>query len=256
MIMYESPIWAGSVTPKSDKIIRRVQRKLATKVVWGYRTISHDIALALAGMVPFGILAAADAKEYKQIQALRGSVGSLTRVEKTQIRKKEQQNARNRWKQILFNKKSNNRVIAAVLAHWDQWLDRGAGTFTYRVTQIITGHGCFGEYLHRIGTEQTPACQECDAKVDSAQHVLEVCRFQEQRQVLKDTGNDTSLTDIVGVLVEEESGRMAIIRFCEEVMATKEITERSRETCDPARRERRRAKVKTGRRARSNTLPT
>ena len=185
-------------------------------------------------------------------------MGSVTRAEKTQIREKEQQIARNRWKEILFKKKENNRAIAAVLAHWDQWLDRGAGTLTYRVTQMITGHGCFGVYLHRIVAEETPACQECGAEVDSVQHVLGVCpRFQEQRQVLKNTiGNDTSLTVIIGILVEEKRGRMAITRFCEEVMATKEITERSREICDPARRERRRARIRTGHRARSNTAPT
>ena len=78
----------GSVTRKSDKVIRRVQRRLAIRVVRGYRTISHDTALALAGMVPFGILAAADIEAYKQIQALRRSVGSVTRAEKTQIREK------------------------------------------------------------------------------------------------------------------------------------------------------------------------
>ena len=57
----------------------------------------------------------------------------------------------------------------------------------HRVTQMIRGHGCFGEYLHCIGAEETPACQEYGAEVDTAQHVLEVFpRFQEQRQVLKD----------------------------------------------------------------------
>ena len=40
---------------------------------------------------------------------------------------------------------------------------------------------------------------------------------------------------IVEVLVEKERGRIAITRFCEEVMATKEITESSWGTCDPAR---------------------
>ena len=69
MIKNGSPIWAGSVTPKSNKVIRRVQRRLAVRVVRAYGTISHDTALALAGMVSFGILAAADAEEYKQIQA-------------------------------------------------------------------------------------------------------------------------------------------------------------------------------------------
>ena len=176
----------GSVTRKSDKVIRRVQRRLAIRVVRGYRTISHDTALALAGMVPFGILGPADAEAYKQIQALQRSVGSVTRAEKTQIREKKQQISRNRSKEILFKKKENSRAIATVLAHWDQWLDRGAGTLTFRVTQMITGHGCFGVYLHRIGAEETPACQECGAEVDSAQHVLGVCpRFQEQRQGTK-----------------------------------------------------------------------
>ena len=78
------------------------------------------------------------------------------------------------------------------------------------------GHGCFGEYLHRIGAEETPACQECGAEVDSAQHILEVCpRFQEQWQVLKDTvGSDTSLTVIVEVLVrrKREDGHHQILR--------------------------------------------
>ena len=230
-----SPIWAESVTPKSDKVIRLVQRRLAIRVVRSYGTISHDTALALA--VSFGILAAADTEEYKQIQALRRSVGSVTRAEKTQIRQMELQIDRNRWKEILFKKKESSRAIAAVLAHWDQRLDRGAGTLTYRVTQMIRGHGCFGEYLHRIEAEETPACQEYGAEGNTAQHVLEVCpHFQEQRQVLKDiVGNDTSLAVIVEVLVEKERGRIAITRFCEEVMATKKITESSWGTCDPAR---------------------
>ena len=96
MIMNGSPIWAESVTPKSDKVIRRVQRKLAIRIVRGYVTISHDTALALAGVVPLGIRAAAYAEEYKQIQALRRRVDSVTRAEKTQIRQKELQIDRNR----------------------------------------------------------------------------------------------------------------------------------------------------------------
>ena len=67
----------------------------------------------------------------------------------------------------MVDKRSNGRAIAAVLAHWDQWLDGGAGTFAFRVTQVLTGHGCLGKYLYRIGAEKTQACQE--AEIDSAQ---------------------------------------------------------------------------------------
>ena len=44
--------------------------------------------------------------------------------------------------------------------------------------------------------------------------------------------NDASLKAIVEALVGKKRGRVAIIKYCEEVMATKEITKRNRKTCD------------------------
>ncbi|XP_033307825.1 uncharacterized protein LOC117209679 [Bombus bifarius] len=67
------------------------------------------------------------------------------------------------------------RVLGAVLPNGDVCLDGGGPSLTYRVTQVLTGHGCFGEYLHRIGKEANARCHHCDASVDSAQHTLEYC---------------------------------------------------------------------------------
>lgn len=41
--------------------------------------------------------------------------------------------------------------------------------------QILTGHGCFSEYLGRIGKEQTRVCWFCNCECDTAQHTLEWC---------------------------------------------------------------------------------
>ena len=41
--------------------------------------------------------------------------------------------------------------------------------------QVLTGHGCFGEYLYRIRRERTTRCHHCAIGQDSAQHTLEVC---------------------------------------------------------------------------------
>jgi hypothetical protein len=50
---------------------------------------------------------------------------------------------------------------------------------------VLTGHGCFGEYLHRFGRETTEACHECGADRDTAQHTLEGGpAFEEERCVL------------------------------------------------------------------------
>lgn len=46
---------------------------------------------------------------------------------------------------------------------------------TFRLTQVFTGHGCFGVYLHRIGREPTMQCHHCEDQ-DSAQHMLTECR--------------------------------------------------------------------------------
>ena len=67
-------------------------------------------------------------------------------------------------------------VLEAVLPYWDVWLDGAEPPpLTYMLTQVLTWHGCFGEYLHRIRKEATTRCHHCDASVDSAQHTLKYC---------------------------------------------------------------------------------
>lgn len=59
--------------------------------------------------------------------------------------------------------------------------------------QIFTGHGCFGEYLGRIGKEQTGVCVHCGYICDSAQHTLAECpswtNEREEMAAVMGTGN-------------------------------------------------------------------
>ena len=52
---------------------------------------------------------------------------------------------------------------------------RHHGQVTYRMTQVFTGHGCFGNYLARIGRLENPRCPLCDEENDDAEHVLFDC---------------------------------------------------------------------------------
>lgn len=63
------------------------------------------------------------------------------------------------------------------------------------MTQVLTGHGCFGEYLCRIKKERTTACHHCEEAVDTAQHTLAECpAWVEERRVLTDiVSGDLSL---------------------------------------------------------------
>ena len=101
---------------------------------------------------------------------------------------------------------------------------------TYRVTQVLTGHGCFGEYLHRIRKEATARCLHCDASVDSAQRTLEFCRAwaRLRRDLIAEIGWDLSPQTIFAALLASERGRRAVTSFCEQVMLRKEAAERVR----------------------------
>ncbi|KAL0852664.1 hypothetical protein ABMA27_012503 [Loxostege sticticalis] len=109
---------------------------------------------------------------------------------------------------------------------------------------VLTGHGCFGNYLHKIGREESPSCHECGAAVDTAQHTLAVCPgWEEQRRVLVGAvGQDLSLPSIVNAMLDDERAWKAMASFCETVMSQKEAAEREREddpSAPPLRRRRR-----------------
>lgn len=50
----------------------------------------------------------------------------------------------------------HRRIFAAVFPDRDRWIKVIIRTLTFRITQVLTRNGCFGEYLHWIGTENTP----------------------------------------------------------------------------------------------------
>ncbi|XP_043262925.1 uncharacterized protein LOC122403463 [Colletes gigas] len=148
---------------------------------------------------------------------------------------------------------ATQRSVGAVLPHWQEWQDK-PGRLSYRMTQVLTGHGCFDEYLCRIGKEATAVCHHCGGPQDTAQHTLEVCpAWVDERRVLEqEVGRNLSLATIVGKMVASEKTWQVVASFCEVVMSQKEAAERERErTAHPARR----GRARRGARARHPSPP-
>ncbi|KAL6416348.1 hypothetical protein ACFW04_013547 [Cataglyphis niger] len=53
----------------------------------------------------------------------------------------------------------------AILPHFQEWIGRKHGNISFRITQLLTGHGCFGTYLHRIGKVPEPYCDTAMCKM-------------------------------------------------------------------------------------------
>ena len=160
-----------------------MQRRIAIRLVRAYRTISKEEAITLAGMIPFDHLAGGYAKIYC---GSRDEDGQPQEHESNQDCPKLRAlwQARQKWKRELERTgATRRRVVGAILPNWEQCAKSGPALLTYRITQVLTGHGCFGEYLKRIGAEETAACHHCGAGLDSAHPTIEVCEaFEVQRQ--------------------------------------------------------------------------
>jgi len=66
------------------------------------------------------------------------------------------------------------------------WISKKHGEVNYQLAQMLTGHGCFREYLYKHKHVEDPDCLYCKGKPENARHVLTECRrFIEERQSLE-----------------------------------------------------------------------
>ncbi|XP_039311353.1 uncharacterized protein LOC120359100 [Solenopsis invicta] len=158
------------------------------------------------------------------------------------------------WGESLALDGPGSRVVGAIKPVLLEWVGRRRfGSLTYRLGQVHTGHGCFGEFLHRIGREPTSVCHHCGALMDSADYTLLECpAWDADRRVLLEALSinqvDFSLESMVRAMLEGEEHWAAALSFCESVISQKESEERRRESApnaEPCRRK------KPGRRARA-----
>lgn len=242
--LYGAPIWSERLSGgrrRAAKILA-VQRQIAIRVARGYRTISYEAATILARFPPLDILATMDTEVYGKIRDVRRREGSVPDRAIEMLRKRAKERVMDQWLERLQEPRSvRQRIVEAVLPNFTEWMDRKWGHVTYRLTQVLTGHGCFGEYLNRIGREISAQCHHCGGARDTAQHTLQECpNWETERCTLTGLiGQDLSLPAVVASMLEGDDKWKAVITFCEAVMAQKESSERERERADPTRRRRR-----------------
>ena len=125
-------------------------------------------------------------------------------------------------------------------------MGRGHGNLTYRLAQVLTGHGVFGSYLARIGREATTECWFCGAPEDDVERTIAVFpTWDEHRQrLVGDIGPDLSIRGLVNALLRGPREWSAVSRFSEAVLRAKEDREREYEKSGFRRRMLRTIRIK------------
>ncbi|XP_011881222.1 PREDICTED: uncharacterized protein LOC105569393, partial [Vollenhovia emeryi] len=233
MATYGAPVWAEALrrSRKSLTILRGTQRRMAIRAIRGYRTVSHTAATLMAGMPPLDLVAAEYAKVYRRTRELRGQGVPVTARARRLLGAQAKRETREDWRARLAKPNTpGKRTVEAILPCLDAWMERPWARAYFRTSQVLTGHGCFGEYLRQIGREGSGRCHHCGADKDSAQHTLEECpEWDAQRRVLVvKIGPDLSPRAVVSAITEDRGKWEAFSSFCEHVMLQKEEAERVR----------------------------
>ncbi|CAK1598932.1 unnamed protein product [Parnassius mnemosyne] len=246
MALYGASVWARGLARLAVHHLNAPQKVLAVRMVRGYRTISREAACLLAGLPPWDLEAIVLARLHEwRAEALCRGETPLPRqvvVQRTDFR----HDLMATWRERLLQPRAGHATIAAIRPLFEEWLERRHGVLTFRLTQVLTGHGVFGRFLHRIGREETPGCYHCeDRPEDTVEHTVEVCpAWAEHRRVLVAVigGGDLSRPALVEAMVRSETEWDAVTTFCEAVMLAKEVAEREKESAAaflPGRRGRR-----------------
>lgn len=239
VILYAVPVWASLVKTHSRnwQCLQAAHGGICRRVIAAYRTASYVAACVIAGIMPIDILIAGYAdmyRRYREYDILDDRWVPLERLQKERVEEGLQ-----KWMlriappTVLATDMTSLRLRVAfsgadVLRKWMVCKHRAVD---FHLAQVLTGHGCFSAYLHRIGRLGSPLCRHCDARVeDTVEHTVEVCPAwaRARHDILVEVG-DLSLGNLVRVMVASKEGWAIVARFCNQVMLSKEVAERARE---------------------------
>lgn len=169
-LLYAAPTWASEVVKRDHciKHLKSAYRKVALRVIMAYRTTSYEATTVLSSMTPIELLATERAK-----------VRNCTSIEEqVEVRRQTISD----W-QSMWDSASSGRWTHRLLPNIRIWIFRKHGKLNYFVTQALSGHGCFGDYLHKYKIVGTPKCIICDHPYDNPEHTIFLCDAWSSRRV-------------------------------------------------------------------------
>lgn len=173
MVLYGAPIWASSLErEKNKKIVNGAQRAALFRTFTAYRLVSHGDLCVVTGNMPIPIKAWLRWKQYVVRRGFSGNPDNRVHVWAEEMKELKME-AEDKWRlEWAFHNPYNwtRRLIEDPLIFYNK-----KRKTNYHVMQILTGHGIFNWYRHRIGKEMHTSCWDCGGVLDDAEHVLFWC---------------------------------------------------------------------------------
>lgn len=195
ILRYGCVAWASALERKRNTVkINRVYRLAAVRVVSAYRTISYDAVCVIASMIPIRLVILEDCRCYEsRKQTSTKSVRSMHKAKTIQDWQEE------------WNISDKGRWTYRLIPSIKEWIERPHGEVNFHMTEFLSGHGGFREYLHRIGKAVSPNCPHCVQVIESPEHVFFECpRFLEGRKELYKLVPGVKVETLIGAMCKDK----------------------------------------------------
>ncbi|XP_046629480.1 uncharacterized protein LOC124309685 [Neodiprion virginianus] len=235
IVMYGAQIW-GDETRKETRArkLRVVQRACALRVASAYRTAPNEALTVIAGIQPLEITAQKWRRQWTKGGARREMESDQTPKQRKEAMRREAEEAtlwaRQEWCTRWRDHRNTSNWARRLIKDPNKWLDRTHGEVNYHLTQMLTGHGTFNEYLHRFRKRTVAGCAYCSATSDSVEHTIFRCQKWNAvrgQSWKRRTGEPLSPDNIVEELLSSEKRWKEIAAIIYEIISTKDKDDRN-----------------------------
>lgn len=218
IMLYGSEIWADRLSHESyRRKLATIQRRAALRVTSSYRTVSEAAVLVISKAVPIDLMA----YERRELHRRRTS-GTLDDQGQKSVRERTVEKWQERWQES-----STGRWTAELIPDLKLWTECRHAQTNYYLTQLLTGHGFFNQYLYRMGIRRSPLCSYCANEVDDARHTFFYCSrwTVERNEAWIILGEVFNPSNIISLMANSETSWSAVMRFAEDVLKAKKAEE-------------------------------
>ncbi|CAK9834351.1 Putative 115 kDa protein in type-1 retrotransposable element R1DM [Anthophora retusa] len=227
---YGAPIWADSIEKgENKKMIEKISRISALRIAAAYKTIATEAAEVIACSPPVELLIKMRETNYNKLKNL--NLEGLDRKIREKLRKgiKKEGNKEmvEKW-QTKWNKETGKaNWTKSLIRNIEMWKNKKYGT-NYFLTQFLSGHGAFNQYLYKFKKRNSPLCSTCKV-IENAEHVIMKCRRWEQERgdlVKGDNGEIVNPRKLVELAIRNKEKWRRLTEAVDRILGTKEAEER------------------------------
>lgn len=212
-LLYGVPCWEEHMTVARWKKVETVQRRMAIKTAASYKTVSHEAIAVVSSTMPLKLLAKQYSESHNQ-----------------QDKKTTKERLMNKWQEDWDNA-SKGRWTHRLIPDVKKWVNRNHGEVNYHLTQFLTGHGCYGEYLHRFHRRISDECQLCGVRPDTAEHAVFECDAwtRQRREIEGHVGQEVTADNVTTMMTASKENWKRIDETVGMIMRKREEIERQQE---------------------------